>query len=227
MTKRNYFLQGMRDGMPVCLGYFAVSFAFGIQAVGIGLSVFESSLLSAMNVTSAGQFAGINTMVHPGQYIAMLVSQLTINVELTFHKDGTYDFTTDQESKDKIMDIVWEAMRSGFERYLRDMMDFPEDMSFDDIIAMTGISFEDLMVNAESTMLADELAHRIARSGKYYAEDGKLYLSADKNAEIDQSVYVLYTQEKDALTLTECIPSADAGQLAGIQYPIVFAKAGK
>ena len=160
-----------------------------------------------------------------GPYMA--VSQLTINVELTFHKDGTYDFTTDQESKDKIMDIVWEAMRSGFERYLRDLMDFPEDMSFEDIIAMTGISFEDLMVNAESTMLADELAYRIARSGKYYAEDGKLYLSADKNAEIDQSVYVLYTQEKDALTLTECIPSADAGQLAGIQYPIVFAKAGK
>ena len=33
-----------------------------------------------LTVTSAGQFAGINTMVHPGQYIAMLVSQLTINV---------------------------------------------------------------------------------------------------------------------------------------------------
>ena len=35
--------------MPICFGYFAVSFAFGIQAAGIGLSVFEASVLSALN----------------------------------------------------------------------------------------------------------------------------------------------------------------------------------
>ena len=59
MTRKQYFLSGLKDGMPICFGYFAVSFAFGIQAAGIGLSVFESSVLSALNVTSAGQFAAL------------------------------------------------------------------------------------------------------------------------------------------------------------------------
>ena len=54
MTRKQYFSSGLKDGMPICFGYFAVSFAFGIQAAGIGLSVFEASVLSALNVTSAG-----------------------------------------------------------------------------------------------------------------------------------------------------------------------------
>ena len=59
MTRKQYFLSGLKDGMPICFGYFAVSFAFGIQAAGIGLSVLEASVLSALNVTSAGQFAAL------------------------------------------------------------------------------------------------------------------------------------------------------------------------
>ena len=35
-TKTQNFWAGLRDGLPICLGYFAVSFAFGIQAAGIG-----------------------------------------------------------------------------------------------------------------------------------------------------------------------------------------------
>lgn len=80
MTKKNYFLQGMRDGMPVCLGYFAVSFAFGIQAVGIGLSVFESAVLSAANVTSAGQFAALGIIAAGASYIELAFTQLIINL---------------------------------------------------------------------------------------------------------------------------------------------------
>ena len=80
MTKKNYLLQGMRDGVPVCLGYFAVSFAFGIQAVGIGLSVFESAVLSAANVTSAGQFAALGIIAAGASYIELAFTQLIINL---------------------------------------------------------------------------------------------------------------------------------------------------
>ena len=80
MTKKSYFLQGMRDGMPVCFGYFAVSFAFGIQAVGIGLSVFESAVLSAANVTSAGQFAALGIIAAGASYIELAFAQLIINL---------------------------------------------------------------------------------------------------------------------------------------------------
>lgn len=80
MTRKQFFAAGMRDGMPICLGYFAVSFAFGIQASAIGLSVLESSVLSAMNVTSAGQFAALGIIAAASSYIELAFTQLIINL---------------------------------------------------------------------------------------------------------------------------------------------------
>ena len=80
MLTNQAFRRGVRAGIPIGLGYFSVSISFGILAVSYGFSWWQAVLISMLTVTSAGQFAGINTMVMPGQYIAMLVSQLTINV---------------------------------------------------------------------------------------------------------------------------------------------------
>ena len=56
---RTLFLKGIRHGMPIALGYLSVSFAFGIQAVGLGMTPMQAVLISMTNVTSAGQLAGI------------------------------------------------------------------------------------------------------------------------------------------------------------------------
>ena len=80
MTRKQYFLSGLKDGMPICFGYFAVSFAFGIQAAGIGLSVFEASVLSALNVTSAGQFAALAIIASGASLIELAFTQLIINL---------------------------------------------------------------------------------------------------------------------------------------------------
>lgn len=80
MTNQTVFRQGVKAGLPIGLGYFSVSLSFGILAVSYGFSWWQAVLISMTCVTSAGQFAGINTMIHPGQYFAMLLSQLTINV---------------------------------------------------------------------------------------------------------------------------------------------------
>ena len=42
------FKMGIRDGLPICLGYLSVSFAFGIFATGAGLSVYEALLISML-----------------------------------------------------------------------------------------------------------------------------------------------------------------------------------
>lgn len=70
----------MRDGVPICLGYFAVSFAFGIQAADINLSPFQAGLLSLMNVTSAGQFAGLGVIASAGSYLEMAALQAIVNL---------------------------------------------------------------------------------------------------------------------------------------------------
>jgi len=78
--KRSLFLQGIIDGLPICFGYMSVAFAFGIAAIGSGLSALEALLISMTNVTSAGQVAGIGIIAAGGSLIEMAVSQLGINL---------------------------------------------------------------------------------------------------------------------------------------------------
>lgn len=74
------FFKGVKHGIPIALGYVSVSFAFGIQAVGIGLSPLMAVLISMTNVTSAGQLAGINLMALGAPLTEMALTQLTINL---------------------------------------------------------------------------------------------------------------------------------------------------
>ncbi len=46
MTRRQYFTAGFKDGIPICLGYIAVSFTFGIMAKKVGISIFDAVLIS-------------------------------------------------------------------------------------------------------------------------------------------------------------------------------------
>ena len=80
MNRRDYFSAGIKDGIPICLGYIAVSFTFGIMAGNAGLSVWESVLISATNLTSAGQFAGLSLIASASSYVEMAVTQLIINL---------------------------------------------------------------------------------------------------------------------------------------------------
>lgn len=73
------FTAGMRAGMPVCIGYFSVSFGFGAMAVAQGLSVWHAILISATNLTSAGQFAGLTVIAAGAAIIEMILTQLVIN----------------------------------------------------------------------------------------------------------------------------------------------------
>ncbi len=50
---------GLKDGIPIGLGYLAVSFTFGIMARGAGLTTLQSVVMSFTNLTSAGQFAAL------------------------------------------------------------------------------------------------------------------------------------------------------------------------
>ena len=80
MQENNNVKMGLRDGIPICLGYFSVSFAFGIFACGSGLSVLEAVLISMFNVTSAGQLAAVPIIVGGGGFLELALTQLIINL---------------------------------------------------------------------------------------------------------------------------------------------------
>ncbi len=73
------FRKGITDGIPIALGYFSVSIAFGLMAVEAGCTWFEAMLISLTNLTSAGQFAGVTVLAHMGTYLEMALAQLVIN----------------------------------------------------------------------------------------------------------------------------------------------------
>ena len=79
-STKTEFREGLMDGIPIALGYFAVSFSFGILGSLDGLSIWQTTLISMMNLTSAGQFAGLTIMANLGSLLEIALTQLLINL---------------------------------------------------------------------------------------------------------------------------------------------------
>ena len=77
--KPNALFSGMKAGMPVGIGYFSVSFGFGAMAVAQGLTIWQAILISASNLTSAGQFAGLTVITAGAAILELILTQLVIN----------------------------------------------------------------------------------------------------------------------------------------------------
>ena len=76
----NKIKAGLHDGIPIAAGYFSVSFTFGMMAVQDGISPFHAVLISLLNLTSAGQFAGLTVIVTGASLFEMALTQLVINI---------------------------------------------------------------------------------------------------------------------------------------------------
>ena len=74
------FKRGMHDGIPIAMGYVPVSFTFGLMAVSAGMTWWQALLISVTNLTSSGQFAGLDIMVAGGAYMEMALTQFIINL---------------------------------------------------------------------------------------------------------------------------------------------------
>ena len=78
-SKRTLYVRGLRDGVPICLGYFAVALALGITARNAGLTAFQAGLASFLNNASAGQYAGFTVIADNGTYLEMALMILVAN----------------------------------------------------------------------------------------------------------------------------------------------------
>lgn len=76
----NSFGKGLKDGVPIGLGYLSVSLTFGLMAVSAGIPVWAAVLISMTNLTSAGQFAGLSIITGGAPLFEMALTQLVINI---------------------------------------------------------------------------------------------------------------------------------------------------
>lgn len=74
------FKQGIKQGIPIALGYLPVSFTFGLMAVNGGISVGTAILISLTNLTSAGQFAGTSLIIANSSLWEISLTTFVINL---------------------------------------------------------------------------------------------------------------------------------------------------
>ena len=78
MNKKT-FLEGMRDGLPIGLGYFAVAFSLGIVARNAGLTPFQGFIASFFCVASAGEYALFTSIQTAASFLEIAIITLVVN----------------------------------------------------------------------------------------------------------------------------------------------------
>lgn len=79
-THRQEAFHGVNDGIPIALGYLAISFTFGLYIVSNHLPPWLGVFISMTNFTSAGQFAGTKLMLNGAKFIEIAVTIFVINI---------------------------------------------------------------------------------------------------------------------------------------------------
>ena len=77
--RRHWFLKGMKDGIPIMLGYFAVSIALGISARNAGMTAAQATVASALIMASAGQYIGFTLIAAGAGYLEVMVMEAIAN----------------------------------------------------------------------------------------------------------------------------------------------------
>ena len=77
--RRRVFLSGVRDGVPIGLGYLAVAFSLGIAARNAGLNAFQGFLISLLNNASAGEYAAFTVIAADSGFLEMALITLITN----------------------------------------------------------------------------------------------------------------------------------------------------
>lgn len=80
MNRIQWLLKGIKNGIPICLGYFAVSFALGINARNVGLDAPQSFFMSLSMVASAGEFAALTLIAQGAGVFEMILTCAIVNL---------------------------------------------------------------------------------------------------------------------------------------------------
>lgn len=76
---KSWFLKGMKAGIPIAMGYFAVSIALGIAAVNAGMTALQASLTSFLINASAGEFIGFTLIGANAGYLEVIIMEAVAN----------------------------------------------------------------------------------------------------------------------------------------------------
>lgn len=108
MKKSSSFFSGIRDGIPIGLGYFAVAFSLGIAAKCAGITAIQGFLMSMLNNASAGEYAGIAAIQANAPYIELALLMLITNARYLLMSCSLSQKLSPDES-------IWHRLIIGFD----------------------------------------------------------------------------------------------------------------
>ena len=73
------FKKGLKDGIPISLGYLAVSLALGITASNAGMTAFQATLTSLLINASAGEYVGFTAIAANATYLEIVFLEAVAN----------------------------------------------------------------------------------------------------------------------------------------------------
>ena len=171
-----------------------------------------------------------------GDYLGTLPLRITMEL----HEDGTYVQRVEESSVEDMKTKVFNATVGYYRDIFRQAIaaslkengidaDVSTDagleevlgMSIDDAISMALGSDMESFVHSVLDGMWDELANELTEEGKYKAEDGKLFLSAGKEYNVDPKVYHPYTLKDGVLTLEKLV-GGDEDDATNFLYPLTL-----
>ncbi len=78
-SNKQVFIEGIRDGFPIALGYLAVAFSLGIIARKSNFNPIQGFINSVLNHASAGEYAVYTVVAAGAGYVEMAIMTLVVN----------------------------------------------------------------------------------------------------------------------------------------------------
>lgn len=78
--KTHLWLQGIKAGWPICLGYIPIGMAFGVLAQKAGLNPVEIGLMSLLVFAGSSQFIAISMLTAGAAYPAIILTTFVVNL---------------------------------------------------------------------------------------------------------------------------------------------------
>lgn len=160
------------------------------------------------------------------------IQDFTVNFVMTLNSDGTYSMTVEEDSVQTAFDALMEDMEAGMVKMLEEQIsEMGIALSVEDMLAASGMTMESMMdqlkQGLENAGVMEQVIEESTEEGRFKAKDGKLYMSAGLEYQVDENVYDTYTLDGDTLTLVTHVGGEEEEQdLVKYVYPLVFNKIG-
>lgn len=165
-----------------------------------------------------------------GEYFA--VTDFKVNYIMVLNSDSTYTITLDEASVKAAFDALMEDLMDGMVEFLESEIENSGlNMTVEEMLAASGSSLEaleeEMISSIEEQGLVENLIEDSSAEGRFKAKDGKLYMSAGLEYNVDENVYDTYVLDGDKLTLVEYVGGDEEDTaVTKMVYPMVFTKVG-